>query len=83
MDANEAEADVQLYKHSRDLIKDLDHELTTQLRKPDNRGGTKIRPWVRTREMMKSICSVSPCTIATFTPITRSLAILTHISLLC
>ncbi|KAK5998630.1 Tubulin-specific chaperone D-like protein [Cladobotryum mycophilum] len=58
MDATETDSDVQLYKHSKDLVKDLDHGIATHLRKPDGQGGTRLRPWVRLRDALKDTCSV-------------------------
>ncbi|PNY25556.1 Tubulin-specific chaperone D [Tolypocladium capitatum] len=54
MDAPEADGDVKLQKISADLIADLDRSLTTFLRKPDGRGGTRIRSFVRARETFLS-----------------------------
>lgn len=59
MDASENEIDVYLHKHSKVLLDELDQSLVTCLRKPDGRGGTRIRPWVRIRETLKATCVVS------------------------
>ncbi|EHK43261.1 hypothetical protein TRIATDRAFT_130872 [Trichoderma atroviride IMI 206040] len=58
MDASENEIDVYLHKHSKVLLDELDQSLVTCLRKPDGRGGTRIRPWVRIRETLKATCVV-------------------------
>lgn len=62
MDASENEIDVYLHKHSKILLDELDQSLVTCLRKPDGRGGTRIRPWVRIRETLKatSVSFVGP-----------------------
>ncbi len=59
MDASENDIDVYLHKHSKILLDELDQSLVTCLRKPDGRGGTRIRQWVRIRETMKATCAVS------------------------
>ncbi|TFB03782.1 Tubulin-specific chaperone D [Trichoderma ghanense] len=56
MDASENEIDVVLHKHSKVLLDELDQSLATCLRKPDGRGGTRIRRWVRVRETLKATC---------------------------
>ncbi|KAH6607576.1 tubulin cofactor d [Trichoderma cornu-damae] len=58
MDASENEIDVYLHKHSKVLLDELDQSLVTCLRKPDGRGGTRVRRWVRIRETMKATCAV-------------------------
>ncbi|KAF3072537.1 Tubulin-specific chaperone D [Trichoderma lentiforme] len=58
MDASENDIDVYLHKHSKILLDELDQSLATCLRKPDGRGGTRIRRWVRIRETMKATCAV-------------------------
>ncbi|KAL7937971.1 tubulin folding cofactor D C terminal domain-containing protein [Trichoderma chlorosporum] len=58
MDASENDFDVYLHKHSKILLDELDQSLVTCLRKPDGRGGTRIRRWVRIRETMKATCAV-------------------------
>ncbi|PTB70736.1 tubulin cofactor D [Trichoderma citrinoviride] len=58
MDASENEIDVYLHKHSKVLLDELDQSLATCLRKPDGRGGTRIRRWVRIRETLKATCVV-------------------------
>lgn len=58
MDASENDIDVYLHKHSKILLDELDQSLVTCLRKPDGRGGTRIRRWVRIRETMKATCAV-------------------------
>ncbi|KAL7789058.1 tubulin folding cofactor D C terminal domain-containing protein [Trichoderma ceciliae] len=58
MDASENEIDVYLHKHSKLLLDELDQSLESCLRKPDGRGGTRIRRWVRLRETMKATCVV-------------------------
>ncbi|KAL7823045.1 tubulin cofactor D [Trichoderma gracile] len=58
MDASENEIDVYLHKHSKVLLAELDQSLATCLRKPDGRGGTRIRRWVRIRETLKATCVV-------------------------
>ncbi|RFU77849.1 tubulin cofactor d [Trichoderma arundinaceum] len=58
MDASENEIDVFLHKHSKVLLEELDQGLTTCLRKPDGRGGTRVRRWVRIRETLKATCVV-------------------------
>ncbi|KAM0249211.1 hypothetical protein ACHAQJ_009117 [Trichoderma viride] len=58
MDASENEVDVYLHKHSKVLLDELDQSLVTCLRKPDGRGGTRIRRWVRIRETLKATCVV-------------------------
>ncbi|KAL6881200.1 tubulin cofactor D [Trichoderma novae-zelandiae] len=58
MDASENEIDVYLHKHSKVLLDELDQSLVTCLRKPDGRGGTRIRRWVRIRETLKATCVV-------------------------
>ena len=64
MDASENEIDVYLHKHSKVLLDELDQSLATCLRKPDGRGGTRIRRWVRIRETLKATCVVSSPEIA-------------------
>ncbi|KOS18367.1 Tubulin-specific chaperone D [Escovopsis weberi] len=58
MDVSERDSDAFLYKHAKDLVKDLDHGIATQLRKPDGRGGSQVRPWVRLGDVMKQTCAV-------------------------
>ncbi|UKZ47271.1 hypothetical protein TrVGV298_001488 [Trichoderma virens] len=58
MDASENDIDVYLHKHSKILLGELDQSLVTCLRKPDGRGGTRIRRWVRIRETMKATCVI-------------------------
>ncbi|KHN94180.1 beta-tubulin cofactor d [Metarhizium album ARSEF 1941] len=58
MDAPDSEFDVKLQKISGDLIADLDRALTTSLRKPDGRGGTRVRSFVRARETFKSTTTI-------------------------
>lgn len=47
MDAYDDNADIKLQKESADLIADLDKALPKLLRKPDGRGGFRLRSRVR------------------------------------
>ncbi|OAQ94997.1 beta-tubulin cofactor d [Purpureocillium lilacinum] len=58
MDAPDAELDVKLQKMSGDLLADLDHAIDSLPRKPDGRGGMRVRSYVRTRESLSAITSI-------------------------
>jgi hypothetical protein len=59
MNSAEEDLDLKLQKISSDLIADLDHALARHIRKPDGSGGTRVRTYVRAREMFAATCNVS------------------------
>ncbi|KAJ6444616.1 glycosyltransferase family 31 protein [Purpureocillium lavendulum] len=58
MDAPDADLDVKLQKMAGDLIADLDAAIAALPRKPDGRGGMRLRAYVRTREALNATTSI-------------------------
>lgn len=59
MNTADDELDVKLQKISTDLTAELDQALVTYLRKPDGKGGTRVRSYVRARDCFTATCDVS------------------------
>ena len=59
MDATDDDRDILLQKASADYIADFDRSLGPFLRKPDGKGGLKLRNRVRTRDASRLCNSVS------------------------
>lgn len=59
MNASEEDGDSKLQKVSTDVIRDVDAALQKYIRKPDGRGGTRVRSWARSSVIFTATCEVN------------------------